>query len=96
VQRAEANLRAALPSVQAYASDNFGSSGDVDRDAYTTGYTGMTVDLLRLVYAVKLDASLQVVRASPTSYCLQASDGEVAVSKDGPAAPMVPGLCPPR
>lgn len=90
---AEARLRAALGAVASYDSDNFGSSGDVDRDAYTTGYGGMTAAVLRVAYGASIDPSVDVASASATSYCVQASSGGVTVSKAGPAAPVIPRAC---
>jgi len=40
---AQANVRAAIPGVEAYNSDNFGDVADVDTNATTTGYEGMTL-----------------------------------------------------
>ena len=35
----QANVRAAIPSIETFAADNNGSSSDVDAIAATTGYT---------------------------------------------------------
>ena len=40
----QANVRAAIPSIETFAADNNGSSSDIDATAATTGYTGMTTD----------------------------------------------------
>src|SRR5438874_12136334 len=40
---ARANVRAAIPAVEAYNADNVGTSADVDSTAATTGYDGMTL-----------------------------------------------------
>ena len=37
---ARANVRAAIPAVEAYNADNVGTSADVDSTAATTGYDG--------------------------------------------------------
>ena|SRR5438093_1558714 len=42
---AQANVRAAIPAVEAYNSDNVGTAQDVDSTAATTGYAGMTLVL---------------------------------------------------
>src|SRR5688572_25913425 len=47
----QANVRAAIPSIETYAADNNGSSSDVDAVAATTGYNGMTPALLRTIDA---------------------------------------------
>src|SRR3989441_5026989 len=44
---ARANVRAAIPAVEAYNADNVGTSSDVDATAATTGYAGMTLSLLQ-------------------------------------------------
>src|SRR5438045_6035168 len=44
---ARANVRAAVPAVEAYNADNVGTSTDVDATAATTGYAGMTLSLLQ-------------------------------------------------
>src|SRR5438046_2673932 len=44
---AKANVRAAIPAVEAYNADNVGTSADVDSTAATTGYDGMTLSLLQ-------------------------------------------------
>ena len=47
----QANVRAAIPSIETFAADNNGSSSDIDATAATTGYTGMTTTLLRTIDA---------------------------------------------
>src|SRR3989442_309024 len=44
---ARANVRASIPAVEAYNADNVGTSADVDANASTTGYDGMTLSLLQ-------------------------------------------------
>src|SRR5205809_4090086 len=44
---AKANVRAAIPAVEAYNADNVGNASDVDATAGTTGYQGMTLALLQ-------------------------------------------------
>src|SRR5687767_2954584 len=53
---AQANVRAATPSVEAYFSDNGGVAGDADNDASTTGYQGMDLtELQEIDPTVKVD-----------------------------------------
>ena len=47
----QANVRAAIPSIETFAADNNGSSTDIDATAGTTGYMGMTAALLRTIDA---------------------------------------------
>ncbi|HEV3486741.1 MAG TPA: prepilin-type N-terminal cleavage/methylation domain-containing protein, partial [Vicinamibacterales bacterium] len=48
---AGANVRAAVPAVETYFSDNTGLAGDIDNSAATSGYQGMTLALLRTIDA---------------------------------------------
>ncbi len=81
----KANLRAAIPAVEAYAADNNGvdadplvaGSGDSDGLASTTGYEGMNTGELREIDA-GLSPQLRVVAASvsQTSYCIETGAGD--------------------
>ncbi|MHB8470082.1 MAG: prepilin-type N-terminal cleavage/methylation domain-containing protein [Gaiellaceae bacterium] len=53
---ASADVRSLVDSIEAYSADNTGSSTDVDGNAATTGYAGMTLALLQSKY----DQSLTV------------------------------------
>ena len=48
--RATNRIRSVLPDVESYNADNVGTPGDVDRDASTRGYAGMTMAILRQRY----------------------------------------------
>ena len=48
---AKTNIRSAAPAVEAWRTDNHGSALDVDGDATTSGYQGMTLLLLQTNYA---------------------------------------------
>jgi type IV pilus assembly protein PilA len=83
---AGADLRAAIPSVEAYFSD-------------TGSYTGMTAASLAASYDQSIDTNIiSVVSASGTSYCVQATspnDTTKVASKAGPSAQIVVGTaCP--
>jgi type IV pilus assembly protein PilA len=81
---AKANVRAAIPAVEAFNADNTGSSSDVDANAGTTGYAGMTLSLLQ-----SYDAGVKnIVVGSVTSstYCVSSLVGNKKWWKDGPGA----------
>ena len=83
---AKANIRAALPAVEQFAADNIGSKGDADNKKATTGYKGMTDDLLRANYDAGLAATLTVVAGKTTdsAYCLTATETGRTWSALGP------------
>ena len=66
----QANLRAAIPSVETYSADNVGTLTDSDATVGTTGYAGMTTTFLRNVDA-GLSPDLRVITATTTSYCVE-------------------------
>jgi type IV pilus assembly protein PilA len=74
-----ANVRSAIPSVEAYASDH-GSS-----------YTGMTSTILKASYDAGLKAS--VVTASGATYCVQSSVGNFTASKTNPGGDVTLTAC---
>jgi type IV pilus assembly protein PilA len=82
---AQANVRALIPSVEAFSADNDGTATDVDTSAATSGYQGMTMALLQSKY----DQSIQVGNYSVsnlavTDYCVQTSKGGWTAWKHGP------------
>jgi prepilin-type N-terminal cleavage/methylation domain-containing protein len=90
---AEANVRSAITAVETYSSDNDGSAGDIDANAATTGYQGMTIGLLQGIDAgIKLTT---VTSLTTSSYCVdfQGSGGKSA-SKTAPSGPIVQTACP--
>ncbi len=89
---AQANVRAAIPAVEAYNSDNTGVATDIDTDATTTGYAGMT-----LVRLQTYDAGVKnvlVKSASTATYCVDSTVGNYSYNKAGPGADITVGLCP--
>jgi type IV pilus assembly protein PilA len=70
----KANVRAAIPAVEAYSADNDGSAGDIDSSAATSGYQGMTLALLQTIDQ-GLTSTLSVGTVSDSSYCVQAGSG---------------------
>jgi hypothetical protein len=79
---AGADVRAIIPSVEAYFADN-------------GTYAGMTVAELRKDYDNAIDRSTYRLRAATaTTYCIEATVGSSTMHKSGPAASIVPGPCP--
>ena len=83
---AAADLRAALPSVEAYAADNRGA------------YDGMTAAALQASYDLGVNPSIiQVKSAAGTSYCVQATapvTPRSRPSRTGRWPRSRPGACP--
>ena len=85
-QAAQANVRAAVPAVEAYAADNNGTAGDKDGDPTTSGYTN-----LNNTYLYSYDASLtnkaniNSSLSTQTSYCLYSLVAGFEYYKSGPA-----------
>jgi type IV pilus assembly protein PilA len=90
---AQSNVRALVPSVESFNSDNNGTAGDVDSSASTSGYQGMTLTLLKSVYDQSIDDSAATpyavnptgFTATATDYCLTATVGGWTGYKHGPA-----------
>ena len=95
---AQSNVRALIPSVESYNSDNTGTASDVDALASTTGYQGMTLAVLKSVYDQSVDANasttpytINPTGFSPTDttgvsdYCVTATVGGWTAFKHGPA-----------
>jgi len=78
---ASANVRSAIPAVEAYYADN-------------TTYVGMTLAALQAIDAgVKLNA-IKPADQTATSYCVDATVGGKTWSMAGPAVNIVTGACP--
>jgi type IV pilus assembly protein PilA len=79
---AKANVRAALPSVEAYYGDN-------------STYATMTAANLALIDAgIKIDP-LVAADQTATSFCISSTQGSTHVfSQNGPAASITAGKCP--
>ena len=89
---AKANVRAAIPAVEAYNADNGGTSDDIDASASTSGYQGMTLELLQ----TKFDSGVKnitVGTVSATTYCVSSKVGASTFNKNGPAADITSGGC---
>jgi type IV pilus assembly protein PilA len=78
---AKANVRAAIPAVEAYFADS------------TTGYTGMTLALLQSTYDQGIKG-ITIEAADATTYCVQSTVGGKTWNKNGPGADIATGACP--
>ena len=76
---AAANLRAAVPSLEAYYADH-------------ATYAGATLTELRRYDSAV--TGVKTVSASETSYCIQSTFRGTTVFRNGPSAPILPGACP--
>jgi type IV pilus assembly protein PilA len=76
---AQANVRAALPAIEAWYSD------------HSDGYTSMTTAKLKTSYDAGLKAT--VVSVGAATYCVQAASGAWTYSKAGPTASIVSAIC---
>jgi type IV pilus assembly protein PilA len=83
---AQSNIRSLVPSVEAYNADNDGKAGDVDNNAATSGYQGMTMALLQSNYDQSLDTTAYTVsNLAVSDYCVQTSKGGWTAWKRGPS-----------
>ncbi len=89
---AQANVRASIPAVETYFSDNTGLGGDIDNNAATSGYQGMTLVLLRTIDAGL--PTLTIGTLTTATYCVSATSGNMTYNKNGPAAAIALGACP--
>ena len=78
---AQANVRASIPGVEAYYADHT-----------ATGYSGLTSAVLKASYDQGIK-NVNVVRATPASYCIQSIVGQATYKKGGPAADITSGAC---
>ena len=82
---AQANIRSLVPSIEAYSADNDAST-DIDGNPATTGYQGMTTNLLKTNYDQAINtASYTVSNLAVTDYCVQTTKGGWTAWKRGPA-----------
>ena len=79
---AQANGRAAVPGMEAYAADHNG-----------TGYTGATSAVLQASYDAGIK-NIRVKSANSTTYCIDSTVGNSTFSKAGPGATIASGACP--
>jgi prepilin-type N-terminal cleavage/methylation domain-containing protein len=79
---AQANVRAAVPGMEAYAADHNG-----------TAYQGATSALLQASYDAGIK-NIRVKTATTTTYCIDSTVGNSVYKKAGPGAPITSGGCP--
>jgi len=81
---AQANIRAVVPSVESYFSDN-------------ATYVGMTPANLKSTYDQAIDTGKYTIPAAnltATSYCVQSTSGGKTWRKNGPSAALENSACP--
>ena len=81
VSAAKANVRAAIPGMEAFNAD------------HATGYTGVTLTKLQQSYDAGIK-NIKIIRANTTSYCIQNTvPGTSTYHKGGPSGDIVSGVC---
>ena len=84
---AKANVRAAIPAVEAYCADNTGKGA-------SACYAGMTVAALHNTYDPAIDATkLTITSANATTYCIESTVASTTWHKAGPGADIESGRC---
>jgi type IV pilus assembly protein PilA len=93
---AQAAVRALVPSLESFNSDNGGTANDVDGNPSTSGYQGISLAILKSAYDQAIDANPSTTPYSfpsafvPTGsaqvdYCVTATVGGWTGFKHGPA-----------
>ena len=77
---AQANVRSAVPGVEAYAADH-------------NGYTGVTLGKLQASYDAGIK-NIVIVSVASDTYCIKSQVGSKVWYKNGPGADIVSGPCP--
>ncbi len=75
---AQANVRAAVPGIEAYAADN-------------NGYTGVNLSVLQASYDAGIANITFGQPATSTMYCVQSSVSQYTFYKNGPGQPITQG-----
>jgi prepilin-type N-terminal cleavage/methylation domain-containing protein len=81
---AKANVRAAIPAVEAYFADNTSTTNP--------GYTGMLLPYLQTTYDAGIKG-ITIESADATTYCVQSVVGGKTWKKAGPGEPIATGAC---
>jgi len=76
---AKANVRAAVPAVEAFNADNTGTGN-------SAGYAGMNVSALQAYDSAIVPTKLTIASASSTTYCISSTVGGKMWYKNGPGA----------
>jgi type II secretory pathway pseudopilin PulG len=82
---AAVNVRTAVPAVESWRTDNRGTAGDIDGDAGTVGYEGLSTIVLHDYFKVP---GIDVPVAAPTEYCIASTVGGQTFFKYGPDGPI--------
>jgi prepilin-type N-terminal cleavage/methylation domain-containing protein len=78
---AQANVRAAVPGMEAYNAD------------HATGYAGVTLTILQQDYDAGIK-NISIKRANATSYCIEnTKPGTAKYHKGGPNGDIAPNAC---
>jgi type IV pilus assembly protein PilA len=77
---AQANVRAAISGIEAYAAD------------HATGYTGVTSAALQASYDAGIK-NINIKTANQTTYCVESTVGNAVYNKNGPSAAITSGAC---
>jgi type IV pilus assembly protein PilA len=78
---AQANVRSAVPGIEAYAADN-------------NGYTGATLAKLQASYDAGIkNITFGPTAPTSTTYCIQSTVGSYTFFKNGPGADILTGSC---
>jgi type IV pilus assembly protein PilA len=77
---AAANVRAAVPGIEAYSADH-------------NGYTGATSAILQASYDAGIK-HIRIPTATATTYCVESTVGPESYHKSGPSADIQSGTCP--
>ena len=84
---AKANVRAAVPAMEAYNADNTGTGA-------SAGYAGATITALQQYDSAIVASKLTIQSADSVTYCIQSTVGAATWKKAGPGADIVTGACP--
>ncbi len=77
---AKANVRAAIPAIEAFYADN-------------NTYAGMTLAALQASYDAGIKNITFGSTLNATTYCVQSTVGQATYNKQGPSADIVSGAC---
>jgi hypothetical protein len=84
---AQANVRAAVPGIEAFAADNTGSGAN-------SGYFGVNLAALQASYDQGITNISFGIAATSSTYCVQSQVGTYTYFKNGPGTPIASGTCP--
>src|SRR6185312_8179158 len=83
---AKANVRAAIPAVEAFNADNVGTGN-------SAGYAGMTISLLQAYDSAIVSTKLHIQTATSVTYCVDSTVGGKTWNKNGTGADIVTDPC---